>query len=110
MHSGGFKMDSVRKKMHSVAFKMDSVSNKMHTVGRKMRGGGLWVTRCEFRVTSCAFLKAATPFDKLPSTSSLRQAPFDKLPSTSSLRQAPFDKLRERLFVLRTSDFRLIPL
>jgi gliding motility-associated-like protein len=29
-----------------------------------------------------------TGWDKLPSTSSLRQAPFDKLPSTSSLRQA----------------------
>ena len=39
-------------------------------------------------------LRSWRPFDKLPSTSSLRQAPFDKLPSTSSLRQAPFDKLR----------------
>ncbi len=45
------------------------------------------------KLPSTSSLRQA-PFDKLPSTSSLRQAPFDKLPSTSSLRQAPFDKLR----------------
>ena len=50
------------------------------------------------KLPSTSSLRQA-PFDKLPSTSSgpstssLRQAPFDKLPSTSSLRQAPFDKL-----------------
>ncbi|MDL1876083.1 hypothetical protein FBQ85_13065 [Cytophagia bacterium CHB2] len=47
------------------------------------------------QITNPAFDRHA--FDKLASTSWLRQAGFDKLASTSWLRQAGFDKLSQRI-------------